>query len=230
MNCIDYRRLITSHPSHVGADVLRHRLACRSCADFANKMQQFDTSLREAMTVATPADFEARVMLAATGKSHAGRRRIAVAAMFVLAIGATLALLNSYSPERLPQHVISHLYHEAELLVPANTELVPRGRLVQVLQRTGVKLNEDVDDVVHAGICYFRGHLVSHLVVNSEEGPVTVMLLPDEEVSEAVPINEDGFHGVIVPVKGGSIAVVGSKDAYPARVERQFIRAVEWST
>ncbi|MBT8136378.1 MAG: DUF3379 domain-containing protein [Gammaproteobacteria bacterium] len=230
MNCIDYRRLITSEPSHIGADAMRHRMACRACADFTRETQQLDSHLRDAMMVETPADLEARVMLAATGQSRRRGRRVALAASVVVVFAAAFTVFNSYSPERLPRHVIKHLYHEAALLVPSETELVPRKRLVQVLERTGVRLTQDIDHVVHAGICYFRGHLVSHLVVNSEQGPVTVLLLPDEQVSKTMPIDEDGFLGLIVPVKGGSIAVIGSGATYPRPVEQKFIEAVEWST
>jgi len=219
-----------SDPSHAGAEGLRHRMACRPCAAFAAEMQQFDTKIRDAMMVEPPRDLEARVMLAAAGRTTVNRRWLAVAATVLLAVGATLTVLNSsYRPEKLPQHVVKHLYHEAELLVPTSTELVPRKRLLQVLKRTGVQLTEEVEEVIHAGVCYFRGHLVSHLVVNSDQGPVTVMLLPDEEVAQMMPIEEDGFRGVIVPVKGGSIAVIGS-GTHPARIQRKFVNAVEWTT
>lgn len=230
MNCIDYRRLITSEPSHAGADALRHRLACRPCAEYTREMQQFDTSMRDAMMVTTPDDLEAKVLLAASGRARQRRGWLAVAATVLVVFGATLAVFSSYSPERLPRHVVQHLYHEAELLVPVSTELVPRKRLLQVLERTGVRLNRDIDEVIHAGICYFRGHLVSHLVVNSSDGPVTVLLLPDERVSEPMQIDEDGFRGLIVPVKGGSIAVIGAGARYPQPVEQQILEAVEWST
>ncbi|MBT8137120.1 MAG: DUF3379 domain-containing protein, partial [Gammaproteobacteria bacterium] len=169
-----------------------------------------------------------RVMLAATSQKTKAPW-LAAAAAVLLVIGAGLFLFNSYTDEDLPGHVIEHLYHEAQLLVPTATELVPAPRLRQVLARTGVILNEEVQSVVHAGVCYFRGHLVSHLVVNSDNGPVTVLLLPDEKVDEATEIDEDGFRGVIMPVRGGSIAVIGS-GSYPEKVERIFTRAVEWQT
>lgn len=231
MNCIDYRRLITSEPSNAGAEGLQHRLACPSCAAFARQMQQFDTSLRAAMTIATPADLEARVMVAAAGQTVARRRWLGIAATVVIAVGATLTMLNDrHRVERLPEQVIQHIYHEADLLVPVSTDLVPAPRLRQVLEQAGVKLNADVDEVIHAGVCLFRGHLVPHLVVLSEQGPVTVMILPDEKIDKTMPIDEDGFHGVIVPVRGGSIAIVGTRGAYPAQIERQFVQAVEWET
>lgn len=231
MNCIEYRRLITSEPSHVGAEGLRHRLACQSCAAYANKMQQFDTDLRDAMMVNTPRDLEAQILMAVAGQSSTRRRWVAMAATLVVAVGATLAMLAyGYRLEKLPDHVVKHMYHEANLMIPVSTDIVAAPKLRDVLERTGVRLNKEIDGVIHAGVCYFRGHRVSHLVVLSEQGPVTVMLLPDEQIKKTMTVDEDGFHGVIVPVDGGSIAIVGTDNAYPAQIERQLRRAVEWET
>lgn len=231
MNCIDYRRLITSEPSHAGAEDLRHRLSCQSCAAFTNKMQKFDTDLRSAMTINTPRDLEAQILLAVAAQTSTHRRWVAMAASLVLAVGGMLVVLGyNYRMEKLPEHVIAHLYHEANLMLPISTDLVAAQQLREVLESTGVHLNEQISEVIHAGVCYFRGHMVSHLVVMTDEGPVTVMLLPDENVKRTMPLDEGQFHGLIVPVKGGSIAIIGTQSIYPAQIERQFTRAVEWET
>jgi hypothetical protein len=63
--------------------------------------------------------------------------------------------------------------------------------------------------VSYASSCLFRGHRVPHLVVQTSMGPVTVMVLVHESVSKAVPFDEEGYRGVIVPVPGhGSLAVL----------------------
>ncbi|NNF68083.1 MAG: DUF3379 family protein [Gammaproteobacteria bacterium] len=229
MNCIDYRRLIGSEPSHAGAEGLRHRLACPACASYTDEMQQLDTRIRQAMTTQTPPQLGAKIVLAASSRATGRRRWLALAATLVLAIGGTVAVLSGYGIEELPHDVISHLYHEADLLVPVSTDLVPAERLIKVLNRTGVELNQEIEQVIHAGVCLFRGHLVSHLVVMSDQGPVTLLLLPDEKVKKSMQIDEDGFRGVIVPVQGGSIAIIGS-GTFPALLERQISQAVQWKT
>jgi len=63
--------------------------------------------------------------------------------------------------------------------------------------------------VSYASSCEFRGHQVPHLVLQTESGPVTVMVLVHEHVSKPVQFDEEGYRGVIVPVPGhGSLAVL----------------------
>ncbi len=58
---------------------------------------------------------------------------------------------------------------------------------------------------------------------------MTVLLLPDEKVGEATPINEEGFVGTIVPTGKGSIAVIGEDAESTKSVENRFVHAVDWS-
>ena len=63
--------------------------------------------------------------------------------------------------------------------------------------------------VSYARSCLFRAHHVPHLVVQTEMGPVTVMVLAHESVSRPERFDEQGYHGVILPVAGhGSLAVL----------------------
>jgi Protein of unknown function (DUF3379) len=63
--------------------------------------------------------------------------------------------------------------------------------------------------VSYASSCAFRGHHVPHLVIQTESGPVTVMVLVHEPVPKSVRFDEQGYRGVIVPVAGhGSLAVL----------------------
>ena len=84
-------------------------------------------------------------------------------------------------------------------------------------------LNPDAGTVSYARSCRFRGRMVPHLVVQTEMGPVTVMVLVHESVAKPVPFDEQGYRGVIVPVPGhGSLAVL-------ARGQDADLNAVEGS-
>jgi hypothetical protein len=78
-----------------------------------------------------------------------------------------------------------------------------------VLKNANMHLNAAAGLVSYASSCEFRGHVVPHLVVQSAEGPVTVMVLVHERLSKQVQFDEHGYRGVIVPVAGhGSIALL----------------------
>ena len=77
-------------------------------------------------------------------------------------------------------------------------------------------------DITYAHSCWFRGRHVPHLIVQTPEGPVTVVVLPRERVAGTVEFQENGYHGMLVPAKRGSIAVLtrdrADVDAVAARV------------
>jgi hypothetical protein len=156
---------------------------------------------------------------------------VAVAATVVLAAGAWFGLrgeapLPALSP--LAPDIVAHIQHEPKALVVTARTVAPRD-LEGVLQRGGASINGPVGQVSYAKLCPFRGRMVAHFVVQGARGPVTVMLLPDEEIAEATPINESGFSGTIVPVEGGgSVAIVGQPDEDLEEIRDRLLEAVTW--
>jgi len=81
--------------------------------------------------------------------------------------------------------------------------------LLEVLRSSKLRLGAGPGVVSYAASCEFRGHRVPHLVVQTESGPITVMVLVHEHVPKTVQFDEQGYRGVIVPVAGhGSLAVL----------------------
>ena len=86
---------------------------------------------------------------------------------------------------------------------------VPTPSLQAVLRDSHLRLAAGAGVVSYANSCGFRGHRVPHLVIQTEAGPVTVMVLVHERVPMSVQFDEQGYRGVIVPVAGhGSVAVL----------------------
>lgn len=83
----------------------------------------------------------------------------------------------------------------------------------------------------YAMSCFVRGEWVPHLVVQGEHGPVMLLLLPHESVSEPVPLSlpEEGLSGVIVPLGEVSVAVMGEVDESMEHIRDRLDAAVEWS-
>ena len=73
---------------------------------------------------------------------------------------------------------------------------------------------------------------VPHLVLQTESGPVTVMVLAHDRLLKSVRFDEEGYRGVIVPVAGhgslavltrGSDAAIGSIERIAARVQDSIV-------
>lgn len=195
---------------------------------------------REAI-VADDARFEA--LLEAAFKVDAPKARpvdsrprwpavFAIAATLVLAAGAWFGLRTDppgFDVSPLAPDIVAHIHHEPKALV-VTARTVPAAELEGVLRRGRASLSGPVGQVSYAKLCPFRGQMVAHFVVQGERGPVTVMLLPDEHVTEATPIDESGFKGTVVPLEsGGSVAIVGQPDEDLEAIRDRLLEAVRWS-
>jgi hypothetical protein len=63
-------------------------------------------------------------------------------------------------------------------------------------------------------------------VVQGAAGPAMVLLLPDEPLAREQRLDEEGLHGVLVPVGTGSIAIVAQDPRAIEAVRQQVTRAV----
>jgi hypothetical protein len=101
--------------------------------------------------------------------------------------------------------------------------------LAQALAGGGVKLELTSDKIVYAQSCFFHGHYVPHLVVQTVQGPATVLLLRHEAVTARRTFNEGGMSGIIVPAEGGGgIAIVERKRGDLDQVAQQLQQDVRW--
>jgi hypothetical protein len=137
---------------------------------------------------------------------HARPRLFALAASVAAAVVIGGVLWLSRPPESLAAEIVTHV--EGEPNSWQKTEPLPADKLDAVLRKSGVDLGPGMAPVVYASSCWFRGHFVPHVVVTTKDGPVTVMILQHEKVNAAQQFNEDGFSGLLVPAKTGSVAVL----------------------
>ena len=67
-----------------------------------------------------------------------------------------------------------------------------------------------------------------HLVVQTANGPMTVMLLAHEKISARQEFSEGGYRGVLLPAGEGSVAVLMQNGAVPDAVATQVVSGVRW--
>lgn len=229
MNCLEFRNIVGAEPGNRDKAVLAHRLACTACNEHAQRLLAADQRLREAMQVDVPDRLAARVMLR---KAFANRRRgpwLAAAATVLLGIGVASVFVKQQSDIPLDAEVIEHIHHEPHLLLETDTT-VDDARLQKVLFQGGAGLSGEIGELSFAKLCPFRGRLVAHLVMRGENGPITLLLLPNVQVSGPMPVNEEGFEGVILPLESGSVAVVGVTGEPLESVEYRVKQRVYWGT
>jgi hypothetical protein len=208
MDCGQYRRSILADPHDDDAQMRLHLAACHDCTEYTEKLLRFESRLDRALRVSAEMQ-DNRAPGARTGRPRRlPRRWLAAAASVVLAAVVAGSLWLAAPGPSLAADVVSHMAEEPGAW--ARTDIpVPQSKLDKVLSDAHVRLRADAGLVSYANSCLFRGHLVPHLVVQTEAGPVTVMVLTQESSRSRVRFDENGYRGVIVPVPDhGSLAVL----------------------
>ncbi len=236
MNCDDYRQAIAAEPSYDGGEV--HLSACAGCRAFRDEMRVLEQKIARALAISVP---ELRLpdlpdLDTAGVVSLAARRRVtapvwmAVAATVVLAAFVGIRMFGSdVTYPSLADEIVAHLDHEPYAL-RVTDEPVDDRRLAKVVPANVAAMNHDAGLITYAQTCVINGRKIPHLVIQGEQGPVTILLLPDEAVDSPVPIVGESINGVILPVGGGSVAIIGERNEKLEAIQTNVVNSVTWST
>ncbi len=227
MDCLQFRRTAGADPQHLDAAARAHAEACTGCAGHLGELRSLDARILAALEVPVPAPGVAAAGSSAPMVRLDRRRWLALAASIVGGVLVGTLLWVGGPRNSLAVDLVEHLGHEPEALVvtgrPADSAL-----LAEVLERGGIRLRPAIGTVSYASTCVFRGRRVPHLVVQTDRGPVTVMVLRHERPAAPQSFDEQGFAGRIVPAGPGSVAVLGSSDGDIGEVTADVLAAVVW--
>jgi hypothetical protein len=151
---------------------------------------------------------------------------LAASVLIVTVLGVRFAG-NDVVYESLADEIVAHFdNHQAGLKV-TNVGVSER-TLANVVEDEVEEM--DIGLITYATSCEINGHSIPHLVIQGERGPITILLLPDENIGNAVALEGIGMTGVILPVGNGSIAIIGDRDEPMENIQEQLINSVKWST
>jgi hypothetical protein len=208
IDCAQYRRAILSDPHGASAELAEHLAHCPECPSYRERLLRFEGRLAQALRIdAHVLPQSTQVLRTHVRRDERVRRNgwLAMAATLVAALLVGTLWLGAPHAS-LAADVVAHMAEE-----PAawTRSAVPSADLAPVLAAAHIRLRPDAGTVSYAQSCLFRGHHVPHLVVQTDMGPVTVMVLVHENVAAARTFDEGGYRGTIVPVPDhGSIAVL----------------------
>jgi hypothetical protein len=224
MKCEEARLRLGSEPDAGSPELDTHLGTCPDCCRYRQEMRELERHINRALQLPVPArrpteggqvaDFAAAAERAAAREAGAAppksrtARGWALAASVLLAVMLGVFVAGGRDGDALAADVVAHMAGETESWSAARP--VAQSALDLALRRTGVRLERAaLGDVVYAHACFFRGRWVPHLVVRTAQGPVTVMVLTGDTVDAAERFDEGGYSGVIAPVPGGAVAVLG---------------------
>lgn len=218
-DCRHARLHIGADPHQLPEEVRAHVAGCAACARFLDETRALDGRLRQALELPL-AGFRAP---ARPRRWAQPQWKIAASLLLGLLVGGGVWLAST--PPALAGEVVEHVRHEAASW--GMHDALPASDIASVLGAAGVEFDTTMP-VVYASACPFHGRTVPHLVVQSSQGPLTVMLLAHEKVSRRTEFAESGYRGVLLPSGEGSVAVLARGAPVPEPVARAIVSGARW--
>ena len=235
MNCEDYRQALGADPNFDGG--ASHVAECEACQDYRREMLALEAQISRALAIDVPdlqmpefddVDTEKVVSLDSRRKLMTPVWFAAAATVLVAAfVGFRLGDGSGY--DTLAEEVLAHVDHTPAALLPTDKK-VSDDKLHRVVPATIAELDHSAGLITFAETCPIAGNDVPHLIIQGKTGPITIMLLPNEKISEAISLNDEDSHGVILPVGDGSIAIIGAREEKLEDVQEQILQSVTWET
>lgn len=217
MNCLDFRRRWLTVPNARDLALAQHERACAGCRQFARRGSVFESRLREALAIDVPAGLIERIKQRRDIVEQVRSRQLRPlryalgASLFIVAAFLAILSYQLLRPDlqtvELHRGVLAHIAAERALLQARDEPSAARVR--ELFARFGARLRGSLGEVRFADACRERSFQGVHLVLRGREGPVTVLYMDGEDVEDTSYIWDDRYDGIVFPVDGGSIAVMG---------------------
>ena len=190
LECKHARVAIGGEPQALSAEVAQHVATCAACAKFRDETLAMEGRLKAAL------ELPLHRFRKLPEPARVAPRRYALAASVVLALFVGAGAWLFRPQPALAGEVVEHVEHEPGSW-QAHEPVSPEA-LAAVLAKAGVRYDARFP-VTYASPCPFRGHIVPHLVLQTDRGPLTVMVLAHVTAEGAGKFSEGKYHGVVLP-------------------------------
>lgn len=251
MNDQEFLTRLWANPADQSPDFLEARASSAERMALWKTAQAFEGRLHRVFnSPSVPANLEAALLAIPAGldsPSHGAdeplraandsfwRRALPVAACLALTLG--LALLfppDRYSQlknEILQNEILQHVYAEESFLSSEK-----HFTLAEVNSQLKAKIGAKIEaspavkdlDVRFMKDCWVNRETAMHLVITGDTGPVSMMIVPVEVVVNEVPISDERFVGVVTPVRGGTLVVLGNRQEPLQKYIHMIDDSINW--
>lgn len=187
MDELKFRREAYENPQRRDADFIAAMGESSQRAQFVNDLKRFDNQIEAALNIDVPTGLEAKLLLNQQLHQHQVRRRkmgftLAMVASVAFVAGISFSLFR-LGPVDLGEHALAHVAHEtvamqSSLDISYNTI---NSQLASLGNFANARFTEQPGRVFFSTYCDFQGVRSLHLVMQGEQGKVTLFIVPIEE-------------------------------------------------
>ena len=214
MNFSEFKKLIGADPLNRDSETLRARNSSPEFEAAAAEAEAFEEKLHSALNIQAPADLLEEIK--SISRQPAQRRSwmpLALAASLLITVGAVgLVWKQSQSWDSVEAYLADHYSHDGAALVAKAGDLISEQDIAKIM----ASLNASADPELSGSIqlikfCPTPDGRGAHMVVHTEQGPMTIIFMPETSVIDGEMIEFDQMHALLVGLEHGSAAIIGNQ-------------------
>ena len=217
MDFSEFIRQLGADPGNRDPEFLRARQSSPEFLQAAEEADALEEKLVRAVDLPVPDDLQESILAiskdeAATSGNVPWWRSMALAAGILIAVGAAGVTWNlSRGWESVEVYVADHYQHDgAGLVAKAGNRTTSDVR--KIFSRFDVEATPALADIISViKYCPTPDGKGVHMVLNTDEGPVTVIYMPNTEVSDHETLEFEGMRALLVSLDKGSAVIIGTE-------------------
>jgi len=214
----EFQRLLGADPANQDPAFLQARQSSAEFIEAARAADRLERQLRAAMALPAPADLVSELRKLTISKPssrspHWGVWAMAASVLLVVAIAGLNWRAVAPGPQwdSVESYVVDHYGADGAVLLEKAT-LEQAGDANQILAPFSVSLTPEMAQRVgFVKYCPTPDGRGVHLVLNTEQGAVTIMFMPKTGVVDGQVMTFDDMQALLVSLIHGSAAIIGTR-------------------
>ncbi|MDT8407982.1 MAG: DUF3379 family protein [Wenzhouxiangellaceae bacterium] len=244
MNLLEFKRRLMTEPGSQDTQMRELRRSGGEAAAAAAESDHFEAALKRALHVPVPHGLAEQIILRQSLDNErpsgvfGGRwpQLTAMAAALALAVALTTFNLVERQPASVDvgQHIAWHWQHDGpEALATASGSTAPNPTQVQrVFAEFGLQIEPELLEKVRmTKVCPTPDGAGAHVVLSTDEGPVTVYYMPRTRLpsSPQTITLPDGAESFMVNLERGSMALISESGANTPELAREIAKQLSFA-
>ena len=216
MDDLEFRRSIYSEPSTNDSKVRDAALQDESKQKLWNELKDLDVAIQETMNVPVPENLAHKIILNQSLNQHQetkrrGRVHLALAASVAFAIGISFTTFQQRQPDiNFSEGALAHFYHAKEM--ESGDANLSTQQVNFKLASFGTQFSSDIGKVFSANFCDVDKVRTLHLIMEGEQGKVSVFIVPHEDrLLMKDTFGDDDMDGTSLQLGDTNMVIIGEK-------------------
>ncbi len=215
MNFSEFKKLMGADPLNRKPETLRARNSAPEFEAEARDAAAFEEKLQAALKITAPPGLLADIK-AITQQPQKRRRWVplAMAASLVMAVGAAgIAWQQMHTWDSVEEYVQDHYAHDGGKALAGAAAIVADEDIIKIMSGLGASASGAMSERVRfIKTCPTPNGKGAHLVVSTDQGPMTIIYMPKTDVTDGEVITFENQHALLVRLEQGSAAIIGNLD------------------